>query len=131
MQMVVFISIGYTTKKGLPTSLQYYMRISQQQNYHKLDSLWSPSYFNIMLKIAIFLSVPLRYRNRIRKDNKYEISYEVRSANYISNFTILSYLIKHPLFSYKYREVSVQLELLRLSKNKNYKKVNGLDLLEN
>jgi len=118
-------------KKGLPTSLQYYMRISQKQNYHKSNNLFNISYFNIMNKISTALSVPLRYRNRIRKNNFKEESYEVRTANYISNYTILSYLIQYSLFSYKYKEVSVQLELLRLSKNKNYKRVDGLIRLEN
>jgi hypothetical protein len=78
----------------------------------------------------MFLSVPLRSRVRERKNNFIESLYEVRSANYISNYTILSYLLKYPLFSYKYREVPVQLELLKLSKNKNYKLINGLKILE-
>jgi len=117
-------------KKNLPTSLQYYMRISQRQNYHNINDLFNVSYFNIMNKIAIFLSVPLRYRTRNRKNNFIESLYEVRSANYISNYTILSYLLKYPLFSYKYREIAVQLELLKLSKNKNYKLINGLKVLE-
>ena len=54
----------------------------------------------------------------------------LRTANFLANYTILSYLIKYPLFSYKYRSVPVQLELLRLSKNKNYKLVGGLANLE-
>jgi hypothetical protein len=78
----------------------------------------------------MFLSVPLRSRVRERKNNFIESLYEVRSANYISNYTILSYLLKYPLFSYKYKEVPVQLELLKLSKNKNYKLINGLKILE-
>lgn len=117
-------------KKGLPTSLQYYMRISQQQNYSHINDFFDVSYFNIMNKIALFLSVPLRSRIRERKSNFTESLYEVRSANYISNYTILSYLLKYPLFSYKYRAVPVQLELLKLSKNKNYKLTDGLKVLE-
>lgn len=140
-------------KKNLPTSLQYYMRLSQRQNYHNMNDLFDVSYFNKMNKIAIFLSVPLRSRIRLRKKNldltlavsstlsplngasqakegRIESLYEVRSANYISNYTILSYLLKYPLFSYKYRETVVQLELLKLSKNRNYKKINGLKILE-
>ena len=106
------------------------MRISQRQNYQKLEDKLDVSYFYIMQKIAIFLSVPLRSRIRIRKNDKIESLFEVRSANYNSNYTILSYLIKYPLFSYKYREVPVQIELLKLSKNKNYKLKNGLKILE-
>ena len=107
------------------------MRISQRQNYHKINDLFDTSYFNIMNKIAKFLSVPLRSQVRNRKNGLIEKLYEVRSANYLSNYTILSYLIRYPLFSYKYREVEVQLELLKLSKNKNYKLNNGLEILEN
>ena len=117
-------------KKNLPTSLQYYMRISQRQKYHKINDLFDISYFNIMNKISKFLSVPLRAQVRYRKNNVIESLYEVRSANYLANYTILSYLLKYPLFSYKYREVGVQLELLKLSKNKNYKLTNGLKILE-
>lgn len=80
--------------------------------------------------ISLFLSVPLRFyhRNRIYG---IESNYEVRFANYIANYTILSYLLKYPLFSYKFRWISIQLKLLRLSKNKNYKLVGGLFNLEN
>jgi hypothetical protein len=106
------------------------MRISQQQNYHHINDFFDVSYFNIMNKIALFLSVPLRSRIRERKSKFTESLYEVRSANYISNYTILSYLIKYPLFSYKYRAVPVQLDLLKLSKNKNYKLTDGLKVLE-
>lgn len=107
------------------------MRISQRQTYPKSNKLFDVSYLNIMLKISKFLNVPLRYRDRIRKNGYSEQSYEVRSANFISNYTILSYLLKYPLFSYKYKEILVQIELLRLSLNKYYKKENGLTNLEN
>jgi hypothetical protein len=83
-----------------------------------------------MNKIATFLSVPLRNINRNRGNGIMELAYEVRSANYISNYTLLSYLLKYPLFSYKYREVPVQLELLQLSKSKGYKLKGGLEYLE-
>jgi len=98
-------------KKGRATSLQYYMRVSQRQHYHR-SSLVGISYLNIMSRIATFLSVNLRSRHRIRKNNFQEYSYEVRSGNYISNYIILSYLLKFPLFSYQYRAVPVQIELL-------------------
>jgi len=83
------------------------MRISQQQKYslRSINDFFDVSYFNIMNKIALFLSVPLRSRIRERKTKFTESLYEVRSANYISNYTILSYLLKYPLFSYKYRAV--------------------------
>jgi len=84
-----------------------------------------------MQRISNFLSVPLRSRNRLRKNGLTESSYEVRYDNYISNFILLSYLLKYPLFSYKYLNLSVQINLLRLSLNKNYKLSNGLINLVN
>ena len=111
-------------KKGKPTSLQYYMRISQRQVYHRNNL----SYFSIMSKISKFLSVPLRSRER-KRINYLERSFEVRSGSYISNYIMLSYLLKYPLFSYKYRAVPVQIELLQLSKSKEYKLDSGLTKL--
>ena len=55
--------------------------------------------------------------------------FEVRSGSYIANYTILSYLIKYPLFSYKYVNVPVQIELLQLSKSKSYRTAEGLKFL--
>ena len=107
------------------------MRIYQRQVYHKLDSIFGVNYFYFISKICFFLSVPLRFINRKRKNGITELAYEVRSANYLANCTILSYLLKFPLFSNKYMEVTVQLELLRLSKNKNYKLLDGQIILEN
>ena len=115
-------------KKDRPGSLQYYMRISQRQDYHR-ESAMGNSYFNLMSKISKLLSVPLRSRTRVRKNNYVENSYEVRSGSYLSNYIILSYLLRYPLFSYKYRAVPIQIELLQLSKNKKYKLSTGLDLL--
>ena len=43
----------------------------------------------------------------------------------------MSYLLKYPFFSYKYLNLSVQINLLRLSLNKNYKLSNGLINLVN
>ena len=117
-------------KKGRATSLQYYLRISQRSNYHKLDSIFNISYFNIMNKICKDLSIPLRFRKRLRNNGKIEENYEVRTANYLSNYTILSYLIQYPLFSYKYLHVIAQLKLLKLSKNKEYKNTDGVDRLK-
>lgn len=53
----------------------------------------------------------------------------MRSGSYLANYTILSYLIKYPLFSYKYVNVPVQIELLRLSLNKTYRTPDGLKFL--
>jgi len=107
------------------------MRLSQKQVDKK-----SNSYFHIMSEISSFLSVPLRKRERSRRlvlknSYKYSIekSYEVRSGSYIANYIIISYLLKHPLFGYKFSAISVYVELLKLTKNKEYKLDFGLDKL--
>jgi hypothetical protein len=85
-----------------------------------------------MSKISNFLSVTLRKRERVRKLGLKEYidkSYEVRSGSYISNYIIISYLLKYPLFGYKFSAVYVYVELLQLTKNKEYKLESGLERL--
>lgn len=118
-------------KNNFPINLQHYMRISQKLAYNKDVKLFDLSYFSIMNNIATFLNVPLRYINRLRNNDVIERGYEVRSANYLANYTLLSYLLKYPLLGYKYNNIIVQLELLILIKNKEYKNKKGINLLNN
>ena len=83
-----------------------------------------------MNKICKDLLVNLRFRKRLRNNSRLEESYKVRTANYLSNYIILSYLIQYPLYSYKYLNAIAQLELLKLSKNKEYKNTDGIDRLK-
>ena len=53
----------------------------------------------------------------------------MRSGSYLANYIILSYLIKYPLFSYKYVHAQGKIELLRLSLNKSYRTPIGLKFL--
>ncbi len=115
--------------KGIPITLQYYIRLSQRQLYPK-NSFVGRSYLFIMTKFANFLSVSIRKINRKRKTGFQELAFEVRSGSYNANYIILSYLIQYPLLSYKYSNVPIQIELLRLTKSKSYKSVEGLDYLE-
>ncbi len=59
-------------KKGLPTSLQYYLRITQKMEYHskRANNLFGLSFFNIRNSITTFLSVPLRFIHRLRQAKK-------------------------------------------------------------
>lgn len=85
-----------------------------------------------MNKLAMFISVPLRTYDRLRKTGYREQGFEVRSGSYNANYTIQSYLVQFPLFSYKFNTISIQLELLRLSAQKgSYRSLDGLDLLTN
>lgn len=117
--------------KKIVINLQYYLRISQRQNYHTptLLSKVGSSYFYILNKIANYLGVSLRSVTRQRKTGYLEKAFEVRSGSYIANYIITSYLLKYPLFSYKYLGIDVFTQLLQLSKNKNYKGKNGNTLL--
>jgi len=56
-----------------------------------------------MSRIATLLSVNLEVVIEYERIIFKNIFYEVRSGNYISNYIILSYLLKFPLLSYKYR----------------------------
>lgn len=44
-------------KKGLPINLQYYMRITQKQEYKRINNNLALSYFSIMNAICTYLSV--------------------------------------------------------------------------
>lgn len=114
-----------TNNKGIPSTLQYYLRLSQRRVYHR-DSFVGKSYEFIMTKIANFFSAPLIFIDRKRKAGYTELAYGVRTGSYLANYIALSYLNQYPLFSYKYSKVPVQLELLRLQKNKLHKSKEGL-----
>lgn len=47
----------------------------------------------------------------------------------MSNYIILSYLLKYPLLTYKFSQVPVLIELLKLSKNNLHKDDKGIILL--
>lgn len=83
-----------------------------------------------MEKIANILSVPLRSKKRNRKSGLIQFEYEVRSANYIANYTLLNYLLQYSLFSYKYSHIPINIKLLQLSVNKDYKLADGLKNLK-
>lgn len=116
--------------KGIPTTLQYYLRLSQRRVYHR-DSFVGKSYAFIMSKIANFFSAPLSLIDRKRTTGYRELAFGVRTGSYLANYLVLSYLSQYPLLSYKYSKVPVQLELLRLSKSKLHKSEEGLLYITN
>src|SRR5713226_1046382 len=115
--------------KGLlPTNIQYYMRLSQRQMYHR-ESFVGSSYYYMKRAhtIASFLFASLKAKERTHTfsevthpHNKSYIEYVylIRTENFLSKYITLSYLIKFPLLSYKYTSVIVLIELLRISLNK-------------
>lgn len=104
------------------------MRLSQRQQYHR-PSVFGTSYFNIMKLIADFFSVTMLIIDRVRPGLKQELGYLVRSGSYISNYIMISYLLKYPLFTYKYNNPEVYAKLLQLSLSKAHKTTDGDKLL--
>ena len=85
--------------KGIPSTLQYYLRLSQRRVYHR-DSFVGKSYVFIMTKIANFFSAPLSFIDRKRNTGYKELAYGVRTGSYLANYIALSYLSQYPLFSF-------------------------------
>lgn len=115
-------------KTGMPIRLTHNIRISQRSVYHRA-SFVGTSYFFIMNEISKFMNVNLGKIDR-QKQGYRELAYVTISYNYISNYIILSYLLKYPLYTYKYINLPVQIQLLRLSINKLHKSNTGITLLE-
>lgn len=92
------------------------MRLSQRQSYHR-DSFTGTSYYHIMLIIASFIGGSLK--GKARKHVSYiENVYLIRTENFISKYIIISYLIRFPLLTYKYKSISIFISLLRISLDK-------------
>ena len=116
--------------KNIIINLQYYLRISQRQNYHLNSLLFSSSYYNCLNSISAFLSAPLRNIDRKRKNGYLEKAFEVRSSNFVANYIFISYFLKYPLFSYKYKSINIFTQLIQLTINKSYK-LKGVEFLSN
>ena len=114
----------------MPIRLTHNVRIYQISVYHRA-SLVGTSYFFIQNEISKFMNVNLGKIDRQKRYAGYrELAYVTISYNYISNYIILSYLLKYPLYTYKYINIPVQIQLLRLSINKLHKSNTGITLLE-
>jgi len=108
--------------------LQYSMRISQRQLYHR-SSLFGMSYLVIMSMIAEFFSNHVSLIDRIKPGFKPELGYRVRTGSYISNYILVSYLIQFPMFTYKHNSTYVFAQLLQLTDSKAYKNPAGAVIL--
>lgn len=74
-----------------------------------------------MNNIANLVKFNLRSYERKRFNSIIKQGYLVRTANILSNYTIISYLIYFPLFTHKYVCVFVFIDLYRLQVSKEYK----------
>lgn len=92
-------------KKGVVTSkrVQAFFRIELRQNYHREASIeqGGNSYFEILDKIARYLTVNLYSRSREQKD-KIFYSFMVIAHNSESHQNTLEYFDRYPLYSSKY-----------------------------
>lgn len=115
-------------KSGLPTSLQYYLRISQRKIYTSHSN--NLSNFIFMKNIANLVAVKLRSYERKRTNSIIEQGYLVRTAKILSNYIIISYLTNFPLFTHKYVCIPVFIDLYRLQVSKEYKNLETIKKLE-
>lgn len=115
-------------KSKLPTSLQYYLRISQRKIYATHSNNLNNIIF--MNNIANLVNINLRPYERKRLNSVIEQGYLVRTAKILSNYIIISYLINFPLFSHKHVCVSVFIELYKLQVSKRYKNSGAIKKLE-
>lgn len=87
-------------KKGLPTSLEYYMRISQKRTYSRESSM-NKDFLSIMESIAEYFDTKVTLIDRTKNTYR-ELAYLVRVNKINSKTILLDYLEEHPLFSYKH-----------------------------
>ena len=79
------------------------MRISQRKTYHRTDSIFSSSYFDIMNEIKLFLLISnVTEIERKKKINYIESAYEIRTVRRESCSILINSLNNFPLFSSKY-----------------------------
>jgi len=118
------------TKKGVPTSLQYYVRLTQKSSYLIRTGPFAGSISNSihMHSIANLLDSSLISYER-KRQLYIEKGYLVRTAKISSNYIMSSYFLKYPLFSYKYVCLPVFIELYDIQVNKKYKNLETLDKL--
>lgn len=132
-----YLNWFYDESKQNISKLQYYIRLSQRQMYSNSNVAYNYidtknsyisletsifSYWSILYKIASLLSVNVKSINRLRKTGYIERAFEVRSTNYISNYIIMSYFLKFPLYSYKYNNIKLFIKLIQIIKSSNISK---------
>ena len=115
-------------KSGLPTNLQYYLRISQRKIYTAhLNNLFN---FIIMKNLANLVNVNLRSYECKKTNSNLEQGNLIRTAKNLSNYIIIIYLINLPLFIHKYVCIPVFIDLYRLQVSKEYKNLDTIKKLK-
>nr|YP_010846168.1 LAGLIDADG homing endonuclease [Cyathus stercoreus]WEV87355.1 LAGLIDADG homing endonuclease [Cyathus stercoreus] len=111
---------GFTLNSdNIVDSVKSYMRVSQRKTYHKESNTneYTDSYLFVMETITDFLSVSnVREISRV-KPNYTEQAYEVKTNKKESSQILINYLEKFPLFSSKYLDFLVWVEIQALSKS--------------
>nr|YP_009710745.1 LAGLIDADG endonuclease type 1 [Amanita thiersii]QFZ98693.1 LAGLIDADG endonuclease type 1 [Amanita thiersii] len=124
-----FYSQFIRNSKGICNNIKYYMRITQRQTYHKIDLVFSNSYFYIMDEIKKFLLVSnITIINR-DKINYIESAYEIRTVKRESCSILIRYLNNYPLFSSKHLDFLAWSQINEINTKKQYKELKYSDLL--
>lgn len=89
-------------------------RLEINQNYHRADSEGTKaSFFAIMSKLAMYLSVNVYSRSRILNEKEF-FSFTVVAGNRESRLKLINYLNKFPLMSSKYLDYKDWVYVLEL-----------------
>jgi len=125
---------GFTLNSdNIVDSVKSYMRVSQRKTYHKESNTneYTDSYLFVMETITDFLSVSnVREISRV-KPNYTEQAYEVKTNKKESSQILINYLEKFPLFSSKYLDFLVWVEIQALSKSELTGKSNKSQIMKN
>jgi hypothetical protein len=105
------------------------MRISQRKTYHRTDSVFSSSYFDIMNEIKIFLLISNVTEIERKKINYIESAYEIRTVRRESCSILINYLNNFPLFSSKYLDFLNWCKIHEINTKKQYKELKYSELL--
>lgn len=128
------ITLTDRKKRGVITSkrVQAFFRLELRQNYHREVSIeqGGASYFDILDKIARYLSVNLYSRSREQEDKVF-YAFMVIAHNAISHQKVIEYFDRYPLLSSKYlayKDWKYIVEQIRLREGKPLTAENVLDI---
>ena len=112
-------------QKGRIARIRGYCRLELRRNYHRESVEGKRSYLEIMMKISEYLGVNVIGRRRSKGDLSYE-SYIVMTSSELSRERLNKYLEDYPLRSSKYWDHKDWKEILRMVKEGEHRKEEGL-----
>lgn len=112
-------------QRGKAARIRGYCRLELRRNYHREGLEGKETYMEIMMKISEYLGVNVIGRRRAKEEKRYE-SYIVMTSSELSRETLNKYLDEYPLRSSKYWDYKDWKEILRIVKEGEHKKEEGL-----